>query len=397
MNQRTLFLRHLAQTSPEPLMLEIEKAEGVYLYGTNGERWLDLISGIAVSSVGHRHSAVLERIHAQSERYFHTMVYGELVLSPQIELATRLVSHLPANLNSVYLCNSGTEATEGAMKLAKRVTGRPHFVAFENAYHGSSQGALSLMGSEYFKSAFGPLLPGVRTIRYNNTLDLSFIDEQTAGVFVEPIQSEAGYRPPCSFWMKALEARCREVGALLIVDEVQTGFGRTGEWFGFQHYGITPDIITLAKGMGGGLPIGAFVSSFENMNQFTHQPVLGHITTFGGNPLSAAAACGVLDVVESMDLSRISSIAAPFYKVSHPLLKGISGKGLMIAWTFDSFEIVKSIIQSCLKKGLLTDWFLFNSNSLRICPPLTITPEEVEEAVRILVSCMDDHCNSSHP
>lgn len=389
MNQRTLFLRHLAQTSPEPLLIEIAKAEGVFLYGPHGERWLDLISGIAVSSIGHRHPAVLKRIQEQSERYFHTMVYGELVLSPQVELATRLVSHLPSNLNSVYLCNSGTEATEGAMKLAKRVTGRPNFIAFENAYHGSSQGSLSLMGSEYFKSAFGPLLPGVRTARYNNSLDLSLINEQTAGVFVEPIQAESGYKPPCQAWMKALEARCREVGAILVVDEVQTGFGRTGKWFGFEHFGITPDIITVAKGMGGGLPIGAFISSRENMEHFTHHPVLGHITTFGGNPLSAAAALGVLDTLETMDLTAIEALAAPFYQVQHPLLLGISGKGLMIAWTFDSFDIVKSIIQQCLQHGLLTDWFLFNSNALRICPPLTITPSEILEAIRILKESMN--------
>ncbi len=389
MNQRTLFLRHLAQTSPEPLMLEIERAEGVYLYGFEGERWLDLISGIAVSSIGHRHLAVLRRIKEQSERYFHTMVYGELVLSPQVELATRLVQHLPRNLNSVYLCNSGTEATEGAMKLAKRVTGRPNFISFENAYHGSSQGALSLMGNEYFKSAYGPLLPGVRTLRYNHTADLQYINEQTAAVFVEPVQSEAGYRPPCMNWMKALEARCREVGALLVVDEVQTGFGRTGRWFGFQHYGLTPDIITLAKGMGGGLPIGALVASKELMSHFTHHPVLGHITTFGGNPLSAAAALGVLDVLENMNFDELEKLATPFYEVKHPLLRGISGKGLMIAWVFDSFDIVKQIIKYCLNHGLLTDWFLFNSNSLRICPPLTITPDEVQYAIQLLESAMD--------
>ena len=370
-------------------MLEIERAEGVYLYGFEGEKWLDLISGIAVSSIGHRHPAVLRRIKEQSERYFHTMVYGELVLSPQVELATRLVQHLPCNLNSVYLCNSGTEATEGAMKLAKRVTGRPNFISFENAYHGSSQGALSLMGSEYFKSAYGPLLPGVRTLRYNHTADLQYINEQTAAVFVEPVQSEAGYRPPCMNWMKALEARCREVGALLVVDEVQTGFGRTGHWFGFQHYGLTPDIITLAKGMGGGLPIGALVASKELMNHFTHHPVLGHITTFGGNPLSAAAALGVLDVLENMNFDKLEKLATPFYEVKHPLLRGISGKGLMIAWVFDSFDIVKQIIKYCLNHGLLTDWFLFNSNSLRICPPLTITPDEVQYAIQLLESAMD--------
>lgn len=389
MNQRTLFLRHLAQTSPEPLLLEIERAEGVYLYGSKGERWLDLISGIAVSSVGHRHPAVLKRIHEQTERYFHTMVYGELVLSPQVELASRLVQHLPASLDAVYLCNSGTEATEGAMKLAKRITGRPNFIAFENAYHGSSQGALSLMGSDYFKSGYGPLLPGIRTLRYNHTLDLQHINHQTAAVFVEPVQSEAGYRPPCHVWMQALAARCKEVGALLVMDEVQTGFGRTGRWFGFEHYGIIPDILTLAKGMGGGLPIGAFVSSRDNMMHFTHNPVLGHITTFGGNPLSAAAACGVLDVLETMNLDHLETLAAPFYQAQHPLLRSISGKGMMIAWTFDSFDIVKQIIQHCLTHGLLTDWFLFNANSLRICPPLTITPAEIQEALTLLTQAMD--------
>lgn len=389
MNQRTLFLRHLAQTSPEPLLLEIERAEGVYLYGSKGERWLDLISGIAVSSVGHRHPAVLKRIHEQTERYFHTMVYGELVLSPQVELASRLVRHLPPSLDAVYLCNSGTEATEGAMKLAKRITGRPNFIAFENAYHGSSQGALSLMGSDYFKSGYSPLLPGIRTLRYNHTLDLQHINHQTAAVFVEPVQSEAGYRPPCHAWMQALAARCKEVGALLVVDEVQTGFGRTGRWFGFEHYGIIPDILTLAKGMGGGLPIGAFVSSRDNMMHFTHNPVLGHITTFGGNPLSAAAACGVLDVLETLNLDHLETLASPFYHIQHPLLRGISGKGMMIAWTFDSFDIVKQIIQHCLTHGLLTDWFLFNANSLRICPPLTITPAEIQEALTLLTQAMD--------
>jgi acetylornithine/succinyldiaminopimelate/putrescine aminotransferase len=285
---RTLFLQHVAQTSPFPPMLEVEKALGVFIFDTQGKRYIDFISGISVSNVGHCNPHVIKAIQKQAEQYMHVMVYGEFVQSPQVKLAQAIISVLPESLNSVYFVNSGSEATEGALKLAKRLTGRTELISFKNAYHGSSHGALSVMGSEVFKQAYRPLLPDVRILNYNDFDSLDFISSKTAAVIVEPIQGEAGAYVPDSAWLIALRNKCTEMGTILIFDEIQTGFGRTGAFFAREHSGVVPDIILMAKGMGGGLPIGAFVASKEHMLAFTHQPILGHITTFGGN-----AVCGL--------------------------------------------------------------------------------------------------------
>jgi len=391
LSHRELFFRYLGQTSNFPLAVEIERAEGVYMYGPGGERYLDLISGISVSSVGHRHPAVVKAVKDQADRYMHLMVYGEFVQSPQVKLAELLVNHLPEPLNNVYLVNSGSEATEGALKLAKRHTGRTEMVSFRNAYHGSTQGSLSVMGDERMKKAFRPLLPDVRFLDFNQTEQLNQITSLTACVIVETIQGEAGAVVPTSEFMKALRTRCCETGTLLILDEIQAGLGRTGKLWAFEHFGIVPDILLLAKGLGGGMPIGAFIASAEIMQSLTHSPVLGHITTFGGNAVSAAAALATVDVITRERLwngvtGKENLIRE---KLKHPAIKGIRGKGLMLAVEFDSFEQNKKIIDRCLEKGVLTDWFLFADNCLRIAPPLIIENDEIEAACQVILDAIE--------
>ena len=390
LTQRQLFLNHIAQTSETPLALEIERAEGVYLIGHSGKKYLDLISGISVSNVGHRHPKVVQAIHEQLDKYMHLMVYGEYIQTPQVKLASLLTKSLPQNLNSVYFVNSGAEAIEGAMKLAKRVTGRTEIISFKNAYHGSTHGSLSIMGSEEFKNAFRPLLPDVRQIEFNNFYQLAEITERTACVFVEPIQGEAGAIVPQKDFLKKLETRCKAVGALLIADEIQTGFGRTGKLFGFEHFEIIPDIVCIAKGMGGGMPIGAFVSSKVLMHSLTNNPILGHITTFGGHPVCCAAAIAVMEILTQSDL--VASVAKKEKLIRelliHPKIKSVNGKGLLLAVEFDSFEQNKTIIDKCIEAGVITDWFLFNSHSMRIAPPLTITEEELKTACEIIVKSL---------
>ncbi|MDO9187262.1 MAG: aspartate aminotransferase family protein [Bacteroidia bacterium] len=390
LTQRQLFFNHLAQTSETPLALEIEKAEGIYLTDVSGKRYMDLISGISVSNVGHRHPKVLAAIHHQLEKYMHLMVYGEFIQSPQVQLAKLLSDHLPENLSSSYFVNSGSEAIEGAMKLAKRFTGRTEIISFKNAYHGSTHGSLSIMGNEEFKNAFRPLLPDIRHIEYNNISDLKQITTHTACVIIETIQGEAGAIVPQNDFLKLLRQRCNEVGALLVADEIQCGFGRTGKLFAFEHYNFIPDILCLAKGMGGGMPIGAFISSKKIMDSLTNNPHLGHITTFGGHPVSCAASAATLTVLlEEKLIEQVENKEKLFRSLlKHPRIKSINGKGLLLAVEFESYELNKKIIDKCIEKGVITDWFLFNSHSMRIAPPLTITEEEITKACEIILECI---------
>lgn len=387
MTNRQLFLQNVAQTSDFPLMLEIEKAEGIYLYGTKGEKYIDLISGIGVSNVGHRHPKVVEAIKNQVDKYLHLMVYGEYVQTPQVLLANKLASTLPSNLSSVFFTNSGSEAVEGAMKLAKRYSGKHRIISCINAYHGSTQGALSVGGNENLKQNFRPLLPSIEHIQFGVETELDKIDNQTAAIIIETVQGEAGVRLACSEYFKQLRKRCDETGTLLILDEIQCGFGRTGKFWAFEHYGIIPDILVCAKGMGGGMPLGAFISSAEIMAVLRNNPILGHITTFGGHPVSCAASLATINVIlEEKLVDQVEEKAQLFLsKLKHPKIKSIRNKGLMMAVEFDSFETVKPIIDKAIENGVITDWFLFCDNAMRIAPPLTITKEEIEIACEIIV------------
>lgn len=389
LTNRQLFLNHNAQTSDSPLLIEIDHASGVYMYGPNNEKYLDLISGIGVSNVGHCHPKVVQAVQNQASRYMHLMVYGEFVQSPQVELAMKLTSTLPEKLDAVYLVNSGSEATEGALKLAKRYTSRREIISCVNAYHGSSHGALSVMGNEFFKQSFRPLIPGIKHIRFNKTEDLSLITEQTAAVIIETVQGEAGVRISDMAYMQALRTRCTFTGTLLILDEIQCGFGRTGHFWAFEKYGIEPDILLTAKGMGGGMPIGAFISSKAIMDTLSHNPVLGHITTFGGHPVSCAAALACIKIIEEESLIKsVQNKAESFLKhLEHPGIKEIRNAGLMMAVEFESYAVLKKIIDQAIQKGVLTDWFLFCDNSMRIAPPLIITEEQIVEACSIISSC----------
>ena len=390
-SQRQLFLNHVAQTSDAPLALEIDRADGLYLYDTEGVAYLDLIAGISVSVLGHRHPKVQQAIENQLDKYWHTLVYGEFILSPQVQLATLLVNNLPPSLDSVYLTNSGTEATEGAMKLAKRATGRSQIVAARNAYHGSTQGAMSLNSDDYFTQAYRPLLPDIQWFTFNDFSSLEKITSRTAAVFVETVQAESGITPPTEGFLKALRQRCNAVGALLVLDEIQAGMGRTGTLWAFEQHGIEPDILLLAKGLGGGMPIGAFIAARDLMQNFTENPVLGHITTFGGHPVSAAAAVATLQVLLESDLiSQVKTKEMLFRKLLvHPKIHAVRSAGLWLAVELDSFETIQKVIQNCLKNGLLTDWFLFNNRSLRIAPPLTISEKEITWACGVILSAIE--------
>lgn len=377
-----LFLRHVAQTSPSPLGLEIVRAEGCYLYDRKGKAYLDLIGGISVCNTGHRHPQVVQAVKDQADRYLHLLVYGELIQTPQVDYATMLAAHLPPSLDSVYFTNSGAEATEGAMKLAKRITGRTEMVAFHQSYHGSTQGALSVMGDEYWRNAFRPLLPGIRHVDYNSETALEAITDRTACVIAETVQAERGVYVPDGDWMESLRRRCDVTGALLILDEIQTGFGRTGTVWGFERYGIVPDIVLLGKALGGGLPMGAFIASRERMWTLTGDPVLGHITTFGGHPLCCAAGLASFRVLlESGWMGEVSQKEAIFReRLVHPSIKAVRSCGLLIAVEFDSWETNKRVIDACIAGGVLTDWYLFAPQCLRIAPPLSISVGQVEEA-----------------
>lgn len=391
-SKRELFYSYIAQTSPAPLELEIEKAEGLYLIDKNGKKYLDLISGISVSNVGHCHPKIVQAVQHQAEQYMHLMVFGEYIQSPQVLLAEAIAKLLPKELNNVYFVNSGSEAIEGALKLAKRYTGRTEIISCENAYHGSSHGALSIMGNEEFKNGFRPLLPDTRIIRYNNLEDLNYITSKTACIVIEAFQAEAGILMPDKGYFKAVRKKCDETGTLLIMDEVQTGYGRTGTFFGFEQHNIIPDIITLAKGMGGGMPIGAFVSKQEIMQVLTHHPVLGHITTFGGHPVSCAASLACLEVIEGQNLRKSIPEKHQLFKsiLVHEKIIDFRGIGLFICIEFPNQAFNFAVIEKCIQKGLITDWFLFNDKCLRIAPPLTISSEEVKWASSIILESINE-------
>ena len=385
-SQRHLFLEHVGQTSDFPLEIEIERAKGIYLFDKNNKPYIDLISGVSVSNIGHLHEKVVEAVKKQAETYMHLMVYGEYIQSPQVVFAEKISKILPGELNSTYFVNSGSEAVEGALKLAKRYTGRTEIISFKNAYHGSTHGALSVMGNEEFKNSFRPLLPDVKFLTFNLEQDLKEISNKTACVIVEPIQGEAGIRIPQNDFLKKLRKKCDETGTLLIFDEIQTGFGRIGSFFASMEFDVIPDIITIAKGMGGGMPIGAFISTNEIMSCLKTNPILGHITTFGGHPVSCAAAVATLDVLNNENLiADVKRKGELFRKyLTHPQIREIRGVGLFMAVELKDFTQVKKVIDKSIEKGLITDWFLFHDRAFRIAPPLIITDDEIVKACNIL-------------
>ena len=392
LTNRQLFQKFLAQTTDFPLMVEIEKAEGIYLYGPDRKKFIDLISGIGVSNVGHRHPKVLKAIQEQLDKYMHLMVYGEFVQTAQIKLAEALAGTLPTSLNNCYFVNSGSEAIEGAMKLAKRYTGRAEIISCYNAYHGSSQGALSLGGNEIFKQAYRPLLPGIRHIHFGEMDGLEKITKNTAAVVIETVQGEAGVRVATSAYFQQLRQRCHDTGTLLMMDEIQTGFGRTGKFWAFEHYGIVPDVVVCAKGMGGGMPIGAFIAAQEVMSVFKNNPILGHITTFGGHPVSAAASLATLKIIREEKLAEQAESKARLFRqhLQHPKIKEIRNLGLMMAVVVDDFDTLKPIIDRAIGLGVITDWFLFCDHAMRIAPPLTITEDEITKSCEIILQAMDE-------
>lgn len=386
-----IFLRHLAPTNPYPFRIPIERADGIYLYRPDGKRYTDMISGIGVSNVGHRHPKVVEAIKAQLDKHLHVMVYGEYIQSSSNLLAKKLVGLLPPSLDCVYLVNSGTEANEGALKLSKRLTGRTELVSFKKSYHGSTHGSMSVSGNEIKKSAFRPLLPDVRFIEFNNIGDLQQITTQTAGVIMETIQGDAGVRIPSKAFMKALRKRCTETGAMLILDEIQCGMGRTGTLFAFEQFDIVPDILTIGKAFGGGLPIGAFVANYARMQELSHDPMLGHITTFGGNPVCCSSALATLEVITSGNLMKEVDRKGQLIQslLVHPHIREIRRAGLMFAIDFDSEERVQRIVTSALDNGVIGFWFLSHPHSFRIAPPLTITDDEIREACQVILKAIE--------
>lgn len=389
---RELFFNHVGQTSPSPLGLEIQRAEGIFLYTPSGERIIDLVSGVSVSNVGHSNQEIVDAVCKQASDYMHLMVYGELVQPPQVLHAKLLADNLPGELKSVYYVNSGSEANEVALKLAKRATGRVEMISCKNSYHGSTHGVLSIMGSEFFKSSFRPLLPGISHIDFNNEEQLSTITERTACVIVEPVQAEAGVIIPQNNYLSKLRARCTETGTLLIFDEIQTGFGRTGSLFAMNKYGVVPDIVTFAKALGGGMPLGAVVASPKLMKCFTFNPVLGHITTFGGHPVSCAAALAALKIllreswIEDVEVKAKVFIDAIS---NHPKVAEIRHSGLLIAVDLGKEEYASRILQLLLDEGIMSDWFLFNPTSFRIAPPLCITKEEAIDASEKILNALN--------
>ncbi|MBK7099277.1 MAG: aspartate aminotransferase family protein [Sphingobacteriales bacterium] len=394
MNQRSLFLQHLAQTSPAPMALEIAKAEGCYLYGNDGKRYIDLIGGISVANTGHRHPKVLKAIQEQLDAYLHIMVYGEFVETPQVQYAKFLAEHLPHSLNSVYFTNSGAEAVEGAMKLAKRVTNRTKIIAAKNAYHGSTQGALSIIGDEYWRNAYRPLLPDVLHIDYNSYGWLHEIDNKTACVILETVQAEAGIIAPQKEWLQTVRKMHRK-GVLLILDEIQAGFGRTGTLWAFDNFEIIPDILLLGKALGGGMPLGAFIANRELMIQLADNPILGHITTFGGHPVCCAAGLAAMKTLLEENLIATVRTKEKIFleKLNHPLIKEVRSYGLWMAVEFENFETNKKIIDAMIanqQTGVLTDWFLFAADCMRICPPLVISDDQINQACDIILNVLND-------
>ena len=392
------FFKYQAQTSPHPLAIEISHANGCYIYGADGKEYLDFVAGVSANTLGHNHQKISQAIKDQVDKYTHVMVYGEFVQQPQVDLCKLLADHLPAPLETVYLTNSGTEATEGALKLAKRFTGRSEIIAAKFAYHGNTQGAMSVCGVEEQNSAFRPLIPGIKFITFNNLTDLNKITAKTACVILETIQGGAGFIESQNDYLKKVKDRCTEVGALLILDEIQSGIGRTGKLFGFENYNVVPDIIVAGKGLGGGMPIGAFISSFQIMDCLKQHPKLGHITTFGGHPVIAAAALATLKELLSLDL-----IAQTLQKETlirkllvHPLITEIRGRGLMLAPMVDSSEMASKIILKCLDRGLIMFWLLFEGKALRITPPLTISEDEIYKGCNIIIDVLNEVLTEYH-
>ena len=391
MEREKSFIQHTAQTNQHPYLIDIERAEGLYIYDKSGKAYMDMISGVAVNNIGHNHPRVINALKTQIDKHSHVMVYGEFIQDAPLKFTEKLVSLLPKNLNCVYSVNSGTEAIEAALKLGKRVTGRTELVSFRGSYHGSTHGAMSVSGNEAKKQAFRPLLPDIRFIQHNSTADLTQISTKTAAVIIETVQGDAGVRIPTKDFLMELRKRCTEVGALLIFDEIQCGMGRTGKIFAFEHFGVIPDILVLGKALGGGMPIGALVSSHENLWEFTHNPMLGHITTFGGHPIISAAANAFLEVLTSeIDLSEIERLGALLESIvgSDPEIIEIRRIGMLFAFDMVSFERVEKVVKCCLEKGLISFWFLSHPYSFRLSPPLSITESEIQKAGKIILEAI---------
>ena len=387
------FLTFQGQTNPFPYLIDVQNAEGCFIIDTSGKRFLDMIAGVAVNNIGHNHPKVVQAIKTQVDRHMHVMVYGEFIQEAQLNFARRLTTLLPDSLNAVYTVNSGTEANEAALKLAKRVTGRSELVSFRGSYHGATHGSMSVSGNETKKEAFRPLLPDVRFLTFNDLDGLHTISEKTAGVIIETIQGDAGVRVPSQEFLSALRARCSEVGALLIFDEIQCGMGRTGKLFAFEHFNVVPDILTLGKALGGGMPIGALVANQKALNQFTFDPMLGHITTFGGHPVICAAGDACLQVLESeIDFSEVERLGALLESLleNEPEIKEIRRIGMMFAFDMESFERVEKVVKRCLEKGLISFWFLSHPYSFRLSPPLNISEEETREAARLISEAIEE-------
>lgn len=386
------FYTYQAQTTLHPLALEIEFAEGSYIHTTDGKKHLDFVAGVSACTLGHQHPVVKKAIIDQVNKYAHVMVYGEYIQKPAVDFCKLLVKHLPPNLNKVYLVNSGTEGIEGAMKLAKRVTGRSEIISCHNAYHGNTQGSMSILGNEERKRAFRPLLPNVNFITFNNEKDLDKITTKTAAIILETIQGSAGFITPENNWLKKVKQRCEEVGALLILDEIQPGFGRTGKLFGFEHYNVSPDILVIGKGMASGMPVGGFVANQKHMDLLANDPKCGHITTFGGNPVIAAASLATLEVLTtSTIMEEVLEKEQLIRKIlQHPLITDIHGKGLMLAPMTPSEDITNRVILKCKEKGLILFWLMFEGKAIRITPPLTISKKELEEGCKIILESLDE-------
>jgi acetylornithine/succinyldiaminopimelate/putrescine aminotransferase len=391
-SNREIFLRNIGQTTDFPLALEIEKAEGIYLYDIYGKNYIDLVSGVSVSNVGHRHPRVIEAIKNQADKHLHLLVYGELVQQPQTDFARLLFKQLAPQFDNIYFVNSGSEANEGALKLAKKYTARTEIIACNQAYHGSTHGVLSLMGDEKFRNPFRPLLPDIRYIQFNNPDHLTFITDRTACVMVEPIQAEAGIIMPRNNYLQKLRQRCNDTGTLLIFDEIQTGFGRTGTLFGMDYFNVYPDIFTIAKGMGGGMPVGAFVTQKHIMDALKAKPGLGHITTFGGHPLSTAAAYATLKVILEENLKEgVQDKGKKYFQLhNHPKIKNIWGTGLFIAVELDDSLKVRSAMQKLAEHGIITDQFIFRPQAFRIAPPLIITESEIDESIIRIMNALNN-------
>ncbi len=391
MTNRQLFLNHVGQTSEAPLALEIVKAEGCKLFDADGKAYIDLIGGISVCNVGHRHPKVIDAIKKQLDDYLHIMVYGELVQSPQVQYAKKLAENLPLSLNAVFFTASGSEATEGAMKLAKRFSGRTQIISFKNSYHGSTQGALSVMGSEYWQQAYRPLLPDILQMNYNSFAALKNITERTACVIAETIQAEAGVLVPQNGWLKALRKKCDETGTLLVLDEIQCGFGRNGTLWAFEQFDVVPDILLLGKALGGGMPLGAFIADKKIMDTLSYNPVLGHINTFGGHPVCCAAGLAAFNVLlDEKLIAHVKKKEDLFISLlHHPKIRAVRSRGLMMAVEFESFEMNKKVIDELIVAGIFTDWFLFVANCLRIVPPLIISDEEITVACNKIIEVLN--------